>query len=257
MSIDDRACKIGVQLWPQATTTDALRRAAVDAEAAGVDSVWTWDHFFPLTGDPDAAHFEAWTLLSAFAVETERVQLGLLVGCAGYRNAHLVADMARTVDHLSHGRAILGLGAGWFQRDYDEYEFPFGTAGSRLRDLEAYLYRVRSRLAKLEPPPIGSLPLLIGGDGPNVTLRLVAQYADAWNGFGSPTEFAANSQRLTAWCERLDRDPAEVERTVHVRPAAAEYAEEYVAAGAQHIIVQCEAPFDLEPAQRMLAAVRD
>ncbi len=248
-------CRIGVQLWPQATTTDALRQAAKDAEAAGVDSVWTWDHFFPLKGDPDAEHFEAWTLLSAFAVETSRVQLGLLVGCASYRNAHLLADMARTVDHLSHGRTILGLGAGWFQRDYDEYEIPFGTFGTRLRDLETYLYRVRRRLGKLNPAPVGPLPILVGGSGPKVTLRLVAQYADAWNGGGDPEDFARANRTLDEWCERLDRDPATIERTVHITIEQAERIEEYVELGAEHAIVQCPAPFDLEPAQRMLTAV--
>ena len=253
MSADADRCRVGVQLWPQATTTDALLRAARDAEEVGVDSLWTWDHFFPLQGEPDAAHFEGWTLLTAFAVQTSRVQLGLLVGCASYRNPHLVADMARTVDHLSHGRTVLGLGAGWFQRDYDEYEFPFGTAGSRLRDLDAYLYRVRKRLAQLTPPPVGRLPILVGGNGEKVTLRIVAQHADAWNGAGPPEEFGRRNRVLDEWCERVGRDPAEIERTAHLRVDDTERVEDYVQAGAEHLILQCPPPFDLEPARRMMA----
>ena len=248
-------CRIGVQLWPQATTTDALRQAAIDAEAVGVDSVWVWDHFFPLRGDPDAAHFESWTLLSAMAVETSRVQLGHLVGSAGFRNPHLVADMARTVDHLSGGRFVLGLGAGWFRRDYEEYELPYPAAGARVRDLDPYLHRVRRRLSRLTPPPVGPLPILIGGMGEQVTLRLVATHADIWNGTGEPAEFAERNRVLNQWCERVGRDPTEIVRTCHIALEAADRVDEYVAAGAQHLMIQCPHPFDLEPAQRMLAAV--
>jgi probable F420-dependent oxidoreductase len=248
-------CRIGVQLWPQATTTDALRHAAVDAEAAGVDSVWVWDHFFPLRGEPEAAHFESWTLLAAMAVETSRVELGHLVGCASFRNPHLVADMARTVDHLSGGRFVLGLGAGWYARDYEEYEYPYGTSSTRVRDLDAYLYRVRRRLARLAPAPVGPLPILVGGMGEQVTLRLVATHADIWNGTGEPAEFAARNRVLDQWCERVGRDPSEIVRTCHIALEAADRVEAYVAAGAQHLMIQCPPPFDLEPAQRMLAAV--
>jgi probable F420-dependent oxidoreductase len=248
-------CKVGVQLWPQATSMDALRRAAREVDDAGLDSLWTWDHFFPLTGDPDATHFEAWTLLTAFAADTSRVQLGLLVGCNSYRNPHLVADMARTVDHVSGGRTVLGIGAGWFRRDYEEYEIPFGTAGARLRDLESSLYRIRRRLSRLNPPPVGELPILVGGGGEKVTLRLVAQYADMWNGYGTPEEFAHKNAVLDRWCEKLDRDPAAIERTIHIGPDEVDEVEAFIDAGAEHVIVRCEAPFDLGPARRLLATV--
>jgi len=259
--------KVGVQLHPQHSSIDDLRAAWRAADDLGVDSIWTWDHFYPLyepgrphrpgrpEGDFTGAHFEGWSLMAAMAVDTRRAQLGVLVTCNSYRNPELLADMARTVDHLSGGRAILGIGSGWFEKDYEEYGYEFGTAASRLRALGAALPRIESRLAKLNPPPLGELPILIGGGGEKVTLLLVAAHARMWNTFGPPENFAAKSRVLEQHCADVGRDPTEIERTVAVSDAPdADTVEAYLEAGAQHLIVGRGHPFDLAPVQALLEA---
>jgi probable F420-dependent oxidoreductase len=224
---------VGIQLQPQGTTVDAMRDAWRNADDLGVDTIWTWDHFYPLFGDPDA-------------------RFGALVGCLSYRNPDLLADMARTVDHLSGGRLILGLGSGWFERDYTEYGYEFGTAGGRLRALGEALPRIRTRLARLNPPPVGDLPVMIGGGGEKVTLRLVAEHAQLWNTFGPPESFAHKNAVLDEHCAAIGRDPADIERTVAIGAHELDAVDAYLEAGATHVILMCGAPFDLAPLQQLL-----
>jgi probable F420-dependent oxidoreductase len=246
-------CKVGVQLHPQATSIGELRAAWQEADALGVDSIWVWDHFYPLYGDPDAAHFEGWSLLAAMAVDTKNARFGALVTCNSYRNPELLADMARTVDQLSGGRLYLGIGSGWFERDYKEYGYDFGTAPGRLRALGEALPRIKSRLAKLNPGPAGDLPILIGGGGEKVTLRLVAEHAQAWNGFGPPESFKHKCEVLDEWCAKVGRDPSEIERTVGIRPGESDdELQAYVDAGATHLIVMTGHPYDLAPVKRVM-----
>jgi probable F420-dependent oxidoreductase len=230
--------RIAAQLHPQHGDYPGLRRAALRAEEMGFDIVYNWDHFFPLYGDRDGSHLESWTVLAALAEATERTEIGPLVSCTAYRNADLLAHMARTVDRISGGRTILGLGSGWFRRDFAEYGYPFGSAGSRLIDLEAAVGRITRRLDVLNPPPARRLPILIAGVGERRTLRLVAEHADGWHaGFPDrPEELERTIVSLTGWCDQVGRDPSDIEWGVGVEPEdlhrfLARDAERYVAMG--------------------------
>ncbi len=249
-----RPIRLAVQIHPQHADYRAIRDAAVESEEKGVDIIFNWDHFYPLYGldgepsssYPDGKHFECWTMLGSWAEVTERVEIGALVTCYSYRNPHLLADMAKTVDHISDGRLILGIGSGWFQRDYDEYEFPFGTAGGRLRDFEAGLYKISRRLKNLNPMPTRDIPILIGGGGEKVTLRLTARYADIWHGFGDPETLGRKNGILDDWCATIDRDPSEIERSAGVNPKKLELGDQLVEAGATQITLGFGGPkYDL------------
>ncbi len=230
--------RIGAQLHPQQGAYEGLRSAVTTAEELGFDLVYNWDHFFPLYGEADGAHFECWTMLAAWAEQTTSIEIGALVTCNSYRNPDLLADMARTVDHISGGRLVFGIGAGWFRRDYSEYGFEFGRAGSRLDALAVALPRIKARWAKLNPPPTRRLPILIGGTGERKTLRMVAEHADGWHaGFPEhPSELEPKVAALLAWCDRIDRDPGEIEWGIGLEPedkdrVLAEDAETYLEMG--------------------------
>jgi probable F420-dependent oxidoreductase len=208
---EDRPVRIAVQIAPQHLPLNTLRDAAVRVEELGADLVLNWDHFYPLSGDPDGLHYEAWTQLAQWAEATERIELGPLVNCNSYRNPNLQADMARTIDHISGGRFVFGTGSGWAQRDYDEYGYEFGTVGSRLDDLARDLPIVRDRWTKLNPPPVRRIPILIGGAGEQKTLRLVAEHADIWHSFVSPDDLPRKLDVLQGHAEAVGRDVAEIE----------------------------------------------
>lgn len=246
---------VSVQVQPQHATYRDMRNAWSRADALGVDTIFTWDHFYPLAGDPNGSHFECWTMLAAMAEVTERARIGALVTCNAYRNPHLLADMARSVDHISGGRLVLGIGSGWAERDFFNYEYEFGTAASRLRDLADALPKIEERLGKLNPGPVnGHIPVLIGGGGEKVTLKLVARHADIWHTFGNPAEAARKSGVLDDWCVQIGRDPVEVERSVSVSRDKPEQAEEYRDRGFTHIVVSTTGPdYDLGPLNELLA----
>jgi probable F420-dependent oxidoreductase len=209
-----RPVRIGLQLQPQHMDYATIRRTASEAEEAGVDVLFNWDHFFPLSGKPDGLHFECWTMLAAWAESTSRVEIGALVACNSYRNPELLADMARTVDHISEGRLILGIGSGWFERDYTEYGYEFGTVGGRLDDLATALPRIESRWEKLNPKPTRNIPVLIGGGGEKKTLRLTAKHANIWHSFSDPETLERKLGILGQHCADIGRDPSDIEISV-------------------------------------------
>jgi probable F420-dependent oxidoreductase len=206
-----------VQVQPQHALYPTIRDTVAALEDAGVDVVFNWDHFYPLSGAPDGEHYESWTMLAAIAEQTSRVELGALVNCNSYRNADLQADMARTIDHISGGRFIFGTGSGWFERDYDEYGYEFGTVGQRLDALADNLPRIEARWAKLNPPPTRHIPVLVGGGGEKKTLKIVARHADIWHSFSDPDTLKRKLGVLAEHCETVGRDLAEIEVSTELR----------------------------------------
>ena len=224
--------RFGAQLWSQATDWPRFRDAALEAEAGGWDSLWTWDHLMAIQGPWRQPIFEGWMTLAAWAALTSRVRLGLMVGANTFRNPGLTAKLATTLDHISGGRAILGIGGAWFEREHDAFGIDFGAGfGERLDRLDEAVGLMRRLLdgeavdhqgsayamhdAVVLPPPVQRhLPILVGGSGPKKTLRTVARLADAWNTAGTLDEVAARDAILREHCAAVGRDPASIERTI-------------------------------------------
>lgn len=220
------------QLWPQATDWPDLRDAAVAADSAGWDSVWTWDHLLAVVGPWDQPIFDGWLALGAWAALTSRARLGLLVGANTFRNPGLTAKLAATLDHISGGRAVLGIGAAWFEREHDAFGIDFGASpGQRLDWLDESVALIRRLLdgervtqsgpryrlhdALSAPQPLQAhLPIVIGGSGRRKTLRIVARYADGWNTHGTLSGVRDDLAALEAHCAEAGRDPADIERSV-------------------------------------------
>jgi F420-dependent oxidoreductase-like protein len=223
--------RFGAAFWVQRTGWPELREAVIRAEQRGVDSLWIDDHLLSDEGDWHDGKLEGWTTLAAVAAVTSRARLGLMVAANTFRNPGLTAKLATTLDHVSGGRAILGLGGGWFEREHEAFGIDFGAGfGERLDRLGEAVPLIRRLLdgervthegtwyrftdAACEPRPIQPrLPILIGGSGPRKTLPLVARHADLWNAYGSPAELAASDAILRAACEAVGRDEREIERT--------------------------------------------
>jgi len=241
--------KIAAHLHPQHASYNQIREAAIRAEEMGADILYNWDHFYPLYGEADGPHFEAWTMLASWAEVTSNVEIGCLVTCNTYRNPELLADMARTVDNMSNGRLILGIGSGWFERDYDEYGYEFGTAAGRLRELRDALPRIETRLAQLDPQPVRDIPVLIGGTGETMTLQYAARHAHKWHCFWNITDpgfFTHKNSVLNDWCEKLGRDSSEISRSVGLDwdsvENLSETLDEIKAAGVNEVTLGCGGP---------------
>jgi probable F420-dependent oxidoreductase len=251
-----RPVRIGVQIKPQHADYAQIRQACAAAEEAGVDIVFNWDHFWPLGRGPKAEgrHFECWTMLGAWAETTSRVEFGPLVSAIGYRNPDLLADMARTVDHISGGRLVFGVGAGFREKEYAEYGFPFGTPAERASELEDGLARIRRRLALLNPPPVRQIPILVAGSGERKTLALVAEHADIWNALLPDAEsYKRKSGVLDEHCARIGRDPGAIERSVLVAGPPENLGEQHLALGATLFVVLMNPSDNLAEVERWVA----
>lgn len=306
--------KLGAHCWNQYTDWQSLLDAGRRAERLGYDTLWTWDHLYPIFGASSGPILEGWLTTAAWAQATSRIRLGLLVGANTFRYPTLTAKLATTLDHISDGRAILGIGAGWFAEEHAAFGIPFGSGPpERLRWLGEALPLIRGmlrgeqpsapgqrysgRAVRNDPPPIQrSLPILIGGGGEQVTLRLVARYGDANNIGGGIEVVRRKEEVLLRHCENVGRDPKEVERTaslgiVVVRDSAAaaenafarillangradrdqgakrrgpvgtpEYVAEllapFVALGYRHLIAAFPSPYDAESMERLVTEVR-
>jgi F420-dependent oxidoreductase-like protein len=237
--------KFGAQLWSQQTTWPKFRDAALRAEEVGWDSVWTWDHLLAIFGPWEQPILEGWSTLAATAAVTSRIRMGLMVGANTFRYPGLTAKVATTLDNISQGRAILGIGGAWFEREHAAFgiEAWSGSVGERLDRLDESVAIIRRLLdgerfshegrfyqlddALCEPRPIQPhLPILIGGSGPKKTLRTTALHADAWNTSGTVEEVRERLEILRGHCVDVGRDFDEIELTLSfpivIRDSAAE-----------------------------------
>lgn len=239
--------RIAIQLQPVHTRYETLRAAVTDAEDSGADILFNSDHFFPSIGDDSGPCFEAWTMLGAWAEQTSRIALGVSVSGNTYRNPNLLVDMARTLDHLSGGRAILGIGSGWFMKDHVEYGFDFPEPQDRLRNLRKTLETIDHRLPLLNPRPIQPrLPVMIGNGGDRKPPEMVARHADIWMDFKPLDQVAAYNAALDEECLNTGRSPATIERGIAVAPSDLDRVDDYLDAGCTLFMVRYSGPvFDL------------
>lgn len=228
--------KTGILLWSQAATWPEMLDGAKRVDTLGYDHLWTWDHLYAIFGDPNQPIVEGWTTLAAWAMVTERTRLGLLVGANTFRNPGLVAKTAATLDHISGGRAILGIGGAWMELEHTAHGIEFGGGfGQRLDWMDESVAAMRALLdgetvtselggrytfrgLRHDPLPLQKrLPIMIGGSGEKKTLRSVAKYADMWNAMGPVDLMAHKVEVLRGHCDAVGRDIDEIEFTLGVK----------------------------------------
>jgi F420-dependent oxidoreductase-like protein len=259
----------GIKTSPQHTTYDAMLKVWQEADKErAFEHAWLFDHFNPIQGEVDGPCFEGWTLLAAMAAQTSRLRLGLMVAGNTYRHPAVHAHMAATVDVISNGRLEFGLGAGWNEYEHESMGIPLYPPGERIRrlgeaceiakqlftqpvsDFEGLYYQLKQ--ARLEPKPVQKPhpPFVIGGSGEQLTLRVVAQYADIWNSTSADVEVFRHKIRvLHEHCAAVGRNPTEIELSVQARinyddlPATVATLQPLVAAGATHIVLMLSHPY--------------
>ena len=228
--------KTGIALWSQSAGWPEMLDAAKQIDRLGYDHLWTWDHLYSIFGDPYQPIFEGWAALSAWAIGTERTRLGLLVGANTLRNPGLTAKIATTLDHISDGRAILGVGGAWVELEHRAHGIDFGSGfGQRLDWMDEAVAALRTVLdggsvtsppgghyafddLRQQPHPIQpKLPIMIGGSGEKKTLRTVARYADLWNAMGPLDVMAHKVDVLKRHCDEVGRNIDDIEFTLGVK----------------------------------------
>jgi F420-dependent oxidoreductase-like protein len=283
MAATHKPLRFGVKTAPQHTTYEDMLRVWREADTLPIfEHAWDFDHFYPLGADPTGPCLEAWTLLAAFAAQTERIRVGVMVTGNTYRHPAVLANMGATVDIISHGRLDFGIGAGWNEMEHTAYGIPLYAPGERIRRLgeacevirrlwteetanfDGRYYQLKN--ARCEPKPVQKPypPFVIGGSGEQLTLRIVAQYASVWNfAGGSVEQFQHKSHVLDEHCAAIGRDPATIERSIQMPVDPANLGEvrdlmrPFIAAGATHLILNLRWPYPEGIAHRLAQEVAE
>ena len=261
--------RFGIKTAPQQTTYEDMLHVWQEADTIpSIEHAWLFDHFMPIVGDPTGPCLEGWTLLTAFAALTTRLRIGLMVTGNTYRHPAVLAKIGATLDVISHGRLDFGIGAGWNEREHTSYGIPLYATGERLRrfgeacevirlmwtekapNFAGKYYQLQE--AYCEPKPVQKPypPFVIGGSGEQLTLRIVAKYADIWNFVGGPIDlFLHKNEVLDGYCTAIGRDPSAIDRSVQllVTPddlnATRQLTQSFIEAGANHLVMNFRPPF--------------
>jgi F420-dependent oxidoreductase-like protein len=277
MASPSHPIRFGIQVPQQNTTWPEMLSLWQEVDTLGYDTAWVFDHFMPIFSDPTGPCLEGWTALSALAMANSRVRIGVMVTGNTYRNPAVLAKMATTVDIISSGRLILGIGAGWFALEHQQYGMTFPSMGGRLQRLDESLEMIKLlwtqdrasftgrhyqlQDASFNPKPLQKPhpPILVGATGENIALGIVARHAQMWNSFGTPEVFRHKIERLTDHCERIGRDPATIEKSVLLPgmfdlKEARQQVDAYLAAGVTHLMFSVSAK-DRDLVRRFAAEV--
>ncbi len=266
---EKKPLRFGIKTAPQNTTYQDMLRVWLEAdEVPVIEHAWLFDHFMPLGNDPTGPCLEGWTLLSAYAALTKRLRVGLMVTGNTYRHPAVLANMAATIDIISNGRLDFGIGAGWNELEHSAYGIPLYEPGERIKrmgeacevfrllwtettpNFDGKYYQLKD--AYCEPKPVQKPypPITIGGSGEQLTLRMVAKYADIWNFVGGPPEvFKHKSEVLDGHCAKIGRDPSTIERSIQsmVNPndmqSTITTVQSYIDLGATHIVLNLRPPY--------------